>query len=322
MSKTVLLRANLTRYSTANHAEFNLLGSGIFEKYSASFDSSPLITKYVNASATEITIYKWTRRSKFTDKKENADNQRDNLYSGITGTVKTNLRHFDPQVQEAAKEIDFLLDDYGNIQHMNYDAETLAIDSIILRLRSESYAAASSLLALTPWINQLEIVNNQFKEYAADTAAEESGKPDISPKDARKNTDNCLHDVVNRAESLININGKEGFIPFIEEYNTLVKHFNTISQEHYGRIHARTDINGAAITSIPPQQFTGQPVFVIPTVKLNVIQPDGSEKSVELIFNTDFTVSYTHNTKPGMATLTVHGIKKYKGQVVTSFDIV
>ena len=159
----------MSRYSTENHAEFHLLESSVFEKYLSSFNSSPLIAKYLNALALETAIYKWTRRSEFTKKKVDADHQRDGVYTGIAGMVRFNLKHFDPQVREASENINFLMEEYGDVPRKNYDAETLAIDSFIARICSATFAAAADLLALPGWVDHLEVINNRFKEYADDT---------------------------------------------------------------------------------------------------------------------------------------------------------
>jgi hypothetical protein len=82
-----------------------------------------------------------------------------------------------------------------------------------------------------------------------------------------------------------------------------------------------TDIAPAIIDVIATQAYTGQPVFVIPTVNLPETDRDGGEKVVSLVFTQDFTVAYRNNVNPGTATLTIHGIGKYKGEVTTTFNI-
>ncbi|MDR2472417.1 MAG: hypothetical protein LBD53_02475 [Tannerella sp.] len=101
-----------------------------------------------------------------------------------------------------------------------------------------------------------------------------------------------------------------------------MKHYNTLVNEHYGRIRARIDISPAIIAPVATQPCTGKPIFVIPEVSLRNVATDGSEKVIELIFSSDFTVGYKNNINPGTATLTIQGIGKYKGEIVTTFNII
>jgi hypothetical protein len=50
---------------------------------------------------------------------------------------------------------------------------------------------------------------------------------------------------------------------------------------------------------------------------------NGSKKrtSVHVRFSEDFTVSYKNNVAPGTATLTISGIGKYTGEIITTFKI-
>jgi hypothetical protein len=91
--------------------------------------------------------------------------------------------------------------------------------------------------------------------------------------------------------------------------------------EHYGRLHVRTDISPAIIDEIPPQAATGLPVYVIPVLHLRLTNSDGMEEVTVLNFSVDFTVAYKNNVLPGTATLIAQGIGKYKGEIVTTFNI-
>jgi hypothetical protein len=204
---------------------------------------------------------------------------------------------------------------------MGYDAETTAIDSILARLFSDGYMPAVELTGILPWANRLQSLNRLFKTFVDDMAQEQLGKPNLSPKAARHETDEALRPITNRVTALIDLNGPEAYIPFADEFNVLVKHYNTLVHEHYGRLHAKTDIAPAVIDAIATQAFTGQPVFVIPTVGLPGTDRDSVGKVVSLVFTRDFTVTYRNNINPGTATLVIHGVGKYKGEVTTTFNI-
>jgi hypothetical protein len=312
----------MARYSNANHAEFHKLASGICVKHTSEIDDQPLIDDYSAAVSQESDIFIYVRRSEFTKKKEIADRLRDESFMGVTGTVRVNLTHFDADKQKAAVHLDNLLSGYNYLPKMNYDAETAAVDSLVAHMRSAEYAPSVGALQLAGWVDKLDEINTQFKTYVQDTAQEEINRPSVTTKQARIRSDNALGLITTRVEALVTLNGKTAFTGFIAEYNTLAKHYNTLMNEHIGRIHARTDISNAVIALITQHPFTGKPIIVIPDVAVQEVAPDNTVKTKELVFTQDFTVSYANNVKPGTATLSIRGIGKYKGEVVTTFNIV
>jgi hypothetical protein len=270
----------------------------------------------------EEQTFKWLSRSAFTEKKAEADQNRDKLYSGLQGLVLANLKHFDPSIRDSAQHVNNLLENYGDLTHAGYDAETVGIESIITRLQSSEYLPAVQNLGLTPWLDKLTEQNSLFKSYVTNAAKEEIQKLDITPRKARQETDDALRKITNRVTALIDINGPETYAAFAEEFNVHVNHYNVLTREHYGRLHAKIDITQAEVNPITVQPFTGKPVYVIPAVTLRKVEKDGTETVVELVFSEDFTVAYKNNVGLGTATLIITGIGKYTGKIVTTFNIV
>jgi hypothetical protein len=317
----ILKRPEVSRYNNPDHLSFHEGALVICTKHQTVIDAPPMIASYTGAVTQETTVYKWMRRSEFTKKKADTDHERDRMFWGMGGIVRVHTKDFDPAVRDAANHVHNLLENYGNVTHMGYDAETVAIDSILARLKDKDYQPAVALTGIQPWVNKLNEVNELFKTFVDDAAQEQLDKPDIAPKAARRVSDEALWQIADRVEALVNLNGLQAYAAFAEEYNLLVKHYNLLVHEHYGRLHARTDIAPAIVDAIPTQPFTGQPVYVIPTVRLRLTAKDGAEETLTLVFSEDFTVAYRNNLNPGTATLTITGIGKYKGEVVTTFNI-
>jgi hypothetical protein len=313
----ILKRPDVSRFNVSDHILFHKISFEICTKNEQQINAPALITEYSRTVYQEDTSYKWLQKSMFTSKKAATDLDRDKTYTGLKNIVRINLQHFDLAVHDAANHVYNLLESYGNMIRMNYDAETMCIDSIITRLRSNDYLPAATLLGIIPWMEKLEILNNLFKTYVDNVTQEQLGKPNVPAKIARHETDESLRAIVDRVESLANLNGPEIYIPFADEYNVLVKHYNTLVHEHYGRLHARIDIAPATIDFIRTQSFTGMPVFVIPVVNLKKTEKD----SDTLIFSEDFSVAYRNNVERGTATLIIRGIGKYKGEIITTFNI-
>jgi hypothetical protein len=322
MENNSLRKPDVSRYNNADHVEFHKTSHQICYSHASVIDSPDLITDYHGKVTQEEQSFKWLNRSEFTRKKAETDHTRDRLYSGIQGLVQANLKHFDPSIRDNAQHVNNLLENYGNLTHAGYDAETAGIESLVTRLQSSEYSAAAQNLGLVPWLNELTAQNNIFKSYVADTEKEEVKKPDITPRNIRRETDEALRKITNRVTSLINLNGPAAYAAFAEEFNVHVSHYNTLVHEHYGRLHAKTDITPATVAAIREQPFTNRPVYVIPAVTLRKVEKDGAETVVELKFSEDFTVAYKNNVGPGTATLIITGIGKYKGEIVTTFNIV
>jgi hypothetical protein len=319
-----LKKADMVRYNNDDHLAFHEASQSIFVKYETVINAPELITEHGSAVSQENVVFTWVRKDDLTEKKAAADHRRDNTFLGITGLVRTDLRHFDQPTRDAAVHVYNLLENYGDTVKKDYDAETMILDNIIEQLRSPHYSIAVQLLNLSPWIDRLEIENNEFKTYADESVSVKLEKPSVNMKTARKESDASNRTVTNRVTALINLNGQDQYLGFVAEYNELVSHYNTLVNEHYGRLHAKIDIAPAIIDPIAEQPFTGKPVIVIPTVHIRRIIKDGTEEKVELVelfFSEDFTVSYRNNIDPGTATLTIKGIGKYKSETVTTFNI-
>ena len=318
--ETILRKPELRRFNNADHIEFHDIAYNICYQNRAPLPTD-FLPNYLAKTTQENNIYKWMRRSEYTQKKADTDHQRDEIYRGLLGIVESNRKHFNPTMRDYAEHIYNLLANYGDLTQSGYDAETAGIDSITARLRSSDYAVAVQALALDNWISELVNLNTLFKTYAADTEQETVKKPDITSKQARIETDAALRKITNRFTALIDMNGAASYAGFIEAFYVHVDHYNTLVHEHYGRLHVRTDLTKADIAMIPAQPFTGQTIHVIPEVSLRKVDKEGVETIVRLDFSVDFTVSYQNNVGPGTATLVIKGIGGYVGEKTTTFNI-
>jgi hypothetical protein len=328
---SVLKKADMEHYNNDDHLAFHKSSCGIFVKYALVINAPELIAEYESAVTKEKVSFSWIRKNELTEKKAAADNRRDNTFVGMTVIVRANFRHFDPPVRDAAVHVCNMIENYGSIVKKDYEAKTIIFDNIIEQLRSHDYSLAVQLLNLRPWIDRLEIDNNEFKTCVSESVALQLGKPSVNLKTARKISDKDQRAVINHVTALVSLNGQDQYVDFAAEYNELVSHYNTIVKEHYGRLHAKIDIAQAVIDPIAEQPFTGKPVIVIPTVHIRRTVKEKVEETektvekietVELFFSEDFTVLYRNNIRHGTAKLTIKGIGKYKGAAVTTFNIV
>jgi hypothetical protein len=280
-----------------------------------------LLTEYRLKIEVEEGIYKWLRRSQFIEKKLAVDNDRDAILIGLTGFVRSVTKHFDPSMRDSAKHVLNLIDNHGDLVHTDYNAETAGIDSLIAKLNSKDYISEVEKLGSASWLVELEKCNTIFKRYVNEAEQELVEKPTVRYRDVRTETDRTLRKVIKRITSLMDINGPEAYRELVSEYNVHVSLYNTQVNEHYGRLHAKMDISNAEIDTVSVQTCTGKLIYVIPVVKVRKADKDETENIIELEFSKDFTVGYKNNINPGTAMLTITGIGKYSGEIITTFNI-
>lgn len=320
--ETILRTPDNSHFTVADHLGFHQSAYIICNDYATLINDPDMLVDYQTAIAIEDRLYNWIRHNEYAEKKAEADRVRDQLITGIRENVRVGMRHFDASIRNHAIRLNNVLENYGDPRHADYDGESVAVDGLVANLLGSEYYPDVVALGLVSWVDELSAQNSLFKSIVAAATAEELTKPAGSPADSRKATNAALKKITNRVLSLITLNGIAGFVEFVEKFNNLVNHYNTIVHEHYGRLHARLDVATATIDTIGDQPYTGKPVNVIPTVHLVVHGIDGSTATVELVFSVDFTVTYKDNVQPGTATLFIHGIGRYAGERITTFNIV
>jgi hypothetical protein len=308
-------------YNVGDHIEFHKNTLLICIKYEMPTKDPELRTDYKEMVRIEEEGFRLLRLSEYTEKKAIADHNRDNRLIGLTATVRTATKHFDPEISDNAKHVLNLIKNYGDLAHADYDAETAGIDSLLAKLNSSDYSFSVQILNIAPWLVELEKYNNIFKTYATDTELEQAKKPIADAKSIRKATDEALRKIITRINSRIDIDGPDEYVSFVTEFNVHVEHYNSLVREHRGRLHAKVDVSSAEIETIAVQSYTGKPISVIPVVKISREKKDGAVSIIELTFSKDFTVGYKNNVGIGTATLIITGIGKYSGEIVTTFNI-
>jgi hypothetical protein len=164
-----------------------------------------------------------------------ADHRRDLLFRGFADAVKSGLNHFDPAKSEAARKIEIVLDNYGNIAAKALDRETAAIDDLLRELRNGDYPTFVGSLALDDWLTQLDAENKSFKALMMARYGEISQRSLSSMKVARKNTDASFRNVIDQVEALATVNGIAQYESFIRELNAVIERYKNIMASEAGR---------------------------------------------------------------------------------------
>ena len=180
-------------------------------------------------------------KSEFTAKIHEADKARDEIYLGMAETVAATLRHFNPNVRQAAERLKILFDTYGNVVNKPLNEETSAIYNILQELKGK-YTADAESIGITQWVTELETRNQTFeglvKERFDETAARTT---DIVMKQARAQLDDVYKTIVERINALAVVEGVASYEAFIKTMNAVIAKYAVKHHHHHN--HANNPHN-------------------------------------------------------------------------------
>jgi len=91
------------------------------------------------------------------------DGERDTSVRVLRKAIKLALCSDVPAEAEAAHKLMVLLAMYKEVEYLNYEAETMAIDKLIDELQNATYAPMVTSLLLTRYVQRLKTSNDSFK---------------------------------------------------------------------------------------------------------------------------------------------------------------
>ena len=190
----------------------------LFDAYLPLYEKVDLALKKINKSA-------------ITEKIQNADRARDNIWKGLTETNTTALRHFDEEVREAAKRLKIVFDTYGNIAKKTFNEQTSATYNILQDLESSKYASDVARVGLGQWVSELKARNNAFAVLVRDRVDEGSVKVDIVLKKARTQLDEAYYTIAERINALAVVEGSASYEPFIRKHNLSISKYALLAMQ-------------------------------------------------------------------------------------------
>jgi hypothetical protein len=308
-----IIKIHLEHLRAENHYEFMTLFRLLLDKFDAV--KALIIALYANfiaLLADEGLLVDAMKGSPVTRQLVEADRYVDRLVVGINGIITAGMHHFDPKMVAAANNVHDRMKSFGNIEHKDYEAEAAAVRILVADLNNH-YSVDVATLGLHEWIDNLGLAIAEFERLFVLRNTEIAARPDDTLIGTRKQIDAVYRSMTALIDAGALIDGKGTYDEFIRELSREAEYAN----EHIHH-HARKDINAATVDAIPVQAYTGQAVIVIPTVRYVT----ENKPPVDLVFATDFTVTYRNNTKPGTADLIIHGKGAYyKGTKTVTFNI-
>ncbi|MDR2414614.1 MAG: DUF6261 family protein [Odoribacteraceae bacterium] len=182
------------------------------------------------------------RESKLTGKINEQDKLRDNLYRYLVMIVKATRLHYNPTMADAARDMQVLVDNYGNITRKSYDKASAALDDFLRELDAPKNAALVATIGLTECVTRLAAANATFIALMRERYGEVLARPTSHMKAARVVMDAAFRALLNRVEAIVTLNGMD-FVPematFIAELNAITDRYKHILATERGRRAAR-----------------------------------------------------------------------------------
>uniref|UniRef100_UPI003217B360 DUF6261 family protein n=1 Tax=uncultured Draconibacterium sp. TaxID=1573823 RepID=UPI003217B360 len=189
---------------------------------------------YEAALANEGEALDVVRKSIFTGPIADADHTRDTTTLGMEDMIDAALRHFRPEVREAARRLKIVFDSFDDLTNKPYDQQTAATDKLI-ELLENKYAADVATVGLVDWVTELKANNQAVKDLVGDRYTDESGKTPVKMKAARKQLDTAYRDVTRLLDALVIVEGPEAYEDFIGELNERIEKYNQRLSQRDGR---------------------------------------------------------------------------------------
>ena len=209
-----------------------------------------LFNKWLALYDDEDVALKKIVKSILTDKIQDADKVRDDLFRGMVDANKSALKHFDADVRDAAERLQTVFNTYGNVAVKPLNEETSAIYNLVQDLKSSRYAAAVTKVGLNLWLLKLEESNIAYDNLTKERYDEKATITTVVLKEARTEIDDVYRNIVKHIEArLLLEDDKTVFEQFILKLNLVVDKFNNTLKQRQGMAAAKN-----LPPSPPPQE--------------------------------------------------------------------
>jgi hypothetical protein len=194
------------------------------DEKAAALGVKPLFDEWLNLFAREDEALKKIVKSEFTASIHEADEARDEIFTGMADIIKGNLKHYDEKTRKAAGRLKILFDTYGKIDKKAINEQTAAATNILQELKG-AYAPDAAAVGIDGWAKELETRNNALETLIKDRFDEAASKTDIVVKDARGEVDRQYRAITERINALIIVEGPEKYEEFVKTLNVIIANY-------------------------------------------------------------------------------------------------
>jgi len=182
--------------------------------------------------AVEKSVLDVVQKNTFTERVNAADDARDKPIRGFSKVVKGMLHHFNPDVAQAAYNINVINEKFSGITYLTNEKQTAAEESYIAALKAAM--ADITTLGLTDWLTEIETTESAFVELVKNRNNEDDLKPAVNMKAARVETDAAYNAIVDRINAFITIEGDAKYATFVTKLNNRIDQYSTAIAQRKG----------------------------------------------------------------------------------------
>lgn len=170
------------------------------------------------------------------------DGLRDRTWNAIKGRVKSTLDSPFETEQENARALKRVIDLYGDVRHMSYNAETAAISNLVNDLKSVENAGYLLSVGVGPWIDELEKQNKTFIEQMDARNKEYADRESGDVRSARLVIDPIYTEIVDRLNAMLLLNiASDEVTPFVKELNEKIKYYEKVVKARESKNKSKSD---------------------------------------------------------------------------------
>lgn len=226
---------NLNRLRNGEHFQFHTDVKNLVEKFDANkLSIKDPFEKYLLLYDHEDEVLEKIRKSATTEQIAEADTTRDITLKGLTEAVSTAQKHFKPEVREAARKVQILLNTYGKIADLPYNEETAKIYNLIEEMKKD-YATDIATMKLEDWVQELENNNKQFDTLMNQRYDEQLSKTTTNPREIRSQIDTLYKSMMDIINAYAVISTEAVYNQFIQELNLRIDYYNNTLALRRGR---------------------------------------------------------------------------------------
>src|SRR5665647_755847 len=160
------------------------------------------ITLYANSLAVESAAMQVESGSAYTKTIIQADDYRDQLDHGFSLYTESKLYHYDPLVQESARKIMRILNQYGDLRKLTYNEESKSLTNRNTEIMT-NYTDYLDAIEGTEWFSKVDAANNDFILHFGSRANEEAARICGDVRAARAVVDSIYNAITSRINACL-----------------------------------------------------------------------------------------------------------------------
>ncbi|MDR2424596.1 MAG: DUF6261 family protein [Prevotellaceae bacterium] len=240
MNKIRLVRVETGRFKNETLYQFFCENKLIYVKYDpVALEIEVFMENYNNALEQFNKALERIRKSPETERIAELDKVFDDSFKGMLAFHKANLRHFDPAIRTAAKNLDVVFKKYGNIGANPYRQQLAMSENILIDLRERPSEVTTT--KLKPWMDNHAAKAVALKALLDQRTEETAQQTDVRVSDSRKAIEVIHLQILDRIDAVINLRGKDFVAGFFAEYNAHATEYKIALAQHLGKVRKKND---------------------------------------------------------------------------------